>query len=231
MALIATTVGTLISQLVTVPEISAPAQLPGRRLGVVRFGTVSEFIAKLLLQSWGLEPGHDVPLVQTGGQSETVAAMQNGAVSAVVVSDLQALQLRRLGFRLLADAADLDREYVASGLAGMRSYLLEHPEAVRRFLRGVARGMARFLADKDLSTTLLQRHARIDDPDVLEGSWQVHAHRYANRGLLTSPGAIRTVQEETAGDPRMAAMTPDAIIDNRYVQELHDSGFLQRVYR
>ena len=95
--LFATNVNALISQLITVPEITAPEQLRGQPLGIVRFGTVSDFVARLLLRSWGMEAGRDVPLIQTGGQAETIGALQNGAVRAVVVADLPALELRRAG--------------------------------------------------------------------------------------------------------------------------------------
>ena len=70
----------------------------------------------------------------------------------------------------------------------------------------------------------------LDDPEVLAASWEAHTTRYANRGLLTSAAAIRTVQEEAAGDARAAAIDPETLIDNRFVQELHASGFLERVY-
>jgi hypothetical protein len=39
------------------------------------------------------------------------------------------------------------------------------------------------------------------------------------------------VQEEAAGDPRAASIDPETLIDNRFVQELHSSGFLESVYR
>ena len=230
LALFATNVNALISQLITVQEITSPEQLRGQPLGVVRFGTVSEFVARLFLRGWGMEAGRDVPIVQTGGQAETIGALQNGAVRAVVVADLPALELRRLGYRFMADSADLGREYVGLGVVATRPYVEGNQEAVRRFVRGLARGMARFVEDKDYSMRVIQQYTRLEDPEVLEGSWQVHTTRYANRSVLKTAAAIRTVQEEVADDPRAAAVNPDSLIDNRFVQELHDSGFLARVY-
>ena len=230
-AIFATNVNALISQLITAPDVTAPEQLRGQPLGVVRFGTVSDFVAKLLLKSWGLEAGQDVPLVQLGGQAETIAAMQSGGVRAVVVADLPAFELRRLGNRLMGDGADLGREYVGLGIVAVRPYLDGNQEAARRFVRGLARGMGRFVGDKDYSMRIIQQYTRLEDPEVLEASWQLHTSRYANRSLLTTPAAIRTVQEEAAGDPRAAGLNPEVLIENRFVQELHDSGFLDRVYR
>jgi ABC-type nitrate/sulfonate/bicarbonate transport system substrate-binding protein len=231
LSLFATSVNALISMLMTAPDITAPEQLRGQPLGVVRLGTVSDFVARLLLRNWGLEAGRDVPILQTGGQAETIGAMQSGAVRAVVVADLPALELRRLGYRTFADASDLGREYVGLGVVAVRPYVDGNPEAVRRFVRGLARAMGRFVSDKSYSTQIIEQYTKLTDPEVLESSWEAHTTRYANSSLLTSPEAIRTVQEEVAGDPRAASLDPSTLIDNRFVQELHDNGFLARVYR
>lgn len=230
-AIFATNVNTLITQVVVAPDVTTPEQLRGQSLGIVRFGTVSDFVARLFLQRWGLEPGRDVPLIQTGGQAETVAAMQSGAIRAVSVADLPALELRRLGYRELADASDLGREYVGLGVVAARPYLGEQSEAARRFVRGLARGMGRFVGDKAYSLRVIQQYTNLEDPEVVDASWVAHTTRYANRGLQTTPAAIRTAQEEVAGDARAASLDPAALIDNRFVDELHSSGFLERVYR
>jgi ABC-type nitrate/sulfonate/bicarbonate transport system substrate-binding protein len=230
-AIFATNVNALISQLITVPDITRPEQLRGQPLGIVRFGTVSEFVAKLLLQRYGMEAGRDVPLIQTGGQAETIGALSNGAVRAVVVADLPAFELRRLGYPMMADGADLGREYVGLGIVAVKPFLAANGEAARRFVRGLARGMGRFVKDKDYSVGVIEKYTKLEDPEVLDASWSLHTDTYANRGLLTSPAAIRTVQEEAAGDPRAASIDPETLIDNRFVQELHSSGFLESVYR
>ncbi len=117
------------------------------------------------------------------------------------------------------------------GVVANRPYLNTDGEAVRRFVRGLARGMGRFVGDKDYSLQVIQKYTKMEDPEALETSWQAHTQKYANKSLLTTAAAIRTVQEEVADDPRAAGLSPDSIIDNRYVQELHDNGFLDRVYR
>lgn len=229
--LFATNVNAVIAQLIVSSEITRPEQLRGQPLGVVRFGTVSDFVARLLLRGWGLEPGRDVPLIQTGGQAETIGAMQSGGVRAVVVADLAALELRRLGYALLADGADLGREYVGLGVVALRPYLDSHPEAIRRFTRALARGLGRFVKDKEYSIEVLRRYTRLEDVGVLEGSWELHTTRYANRSLRTTPEALRTVQEEIQDDPRVQAFDVAQLIDNRFVEELHRSGLLEQVYR
>jgi ABC-type nitrate/sulfonate/bicarbonate transport system substrate-binding protein len=131
----------------------------------------------------------------------------------------------------MADGADLGREYVGLGVVANRPYLESSPEPVQRFVRGLARGMGRFVSDKDYSIQVIQKYTKLEDPEALDASWELHTQKYANRSLLTTAAAIRTVQEEVADDPRAASVSPDVLINNRYVQELHDNGFMARVYR
>ncbi len=90
--------------------------------------------------------------------------------------------------------------------------------------------MGRFLNDREFSVSVIQQRVGIDAREVVEESWELHAQRYANRSLLTTPEAVRTVLEELADDPAVRNATPESFYDNRFVQELHDSGFLARAY-
>jgi NitT/TauT family transport system substrate-binding protein len=226
----ANTVGTLFTQVITAPDLTQPAQLRGHAVGIVRFGTISDFTARLFLKSWGFEPGSDVPLLQLGGQTQIVGALQSGQVRAVVLPDVQAIEVKRLGYRELADAADLGREYIGQGLILRERTAADNPELVRRLLRALARGMGRFVHDREFSVSVIQRRVGIDAREVVEESWELHALRYANRSLLTTPEAVRTVLEELADEPAVRNVPPERFYDNRFVQELHDTGFLARAY-
>jgi ABC-type nitrate/sulfonate/bicarbonate transport system substrate-binding protein len=228
--IVATNVGAINLQIVSAPDLTAPAQLRGQTIGISRFGTIGDTTTRMLLRRLGLEPGADVPLIQVGGQSEGVAALQSGNVRAVTIADLQAGELQERGFFLLYDLADLGLPYVGHTTTTSRRYAGEQPEALRRFVRGLARGMARFVNDKDYSLTVMQKYSGLDSLAVLERSYQLHSQRYAQRSLLTTADGIHTVLEEQGDDARVRAAVPEQFYDNRFVQELHDSGFIPRVY-
>jgi len=52
---------------------------------VTRFGSVSDFAIRHLLQKYGLEPVRDVPLVQIGGQPEQAAALSKRLIYAAAI--------------------------------------------------------------------------------------------------------------------------------------------------
>src|SRR5262245_25087130 len=64
------------------PEISSPAQLKGKKLGVSRYGATSDFAVRLALKKWGLNPDRDINILQIGTSQDTVRAMQTRMLDA-----------------------------------------------------------------------------------------------------------------------------------------------------
>src|SRR4029453_12635123 len=54
------------------PEIKTPEDLKGKKLGITRFGAVSETGAALFLARFGLKRGTDVAIIQLGGLPEII---------------------------------------------------------------------------------------------------------------------------------------------------------------
>ena len=61
--------------LVSRPEIKTPSLLRGGAVGISRFGSSSEFIARYALQKIGLTPGKDATIVQIGSPLSRQAAL------------------------------------------------------------------------------------------------------------------------------------------------------------
>src|SRR5207247_10815250 len=89
------------------PEISSPAQLKGKKLGVSRYGATSDFAVRLALKKCGLNPDRDVNILQIGTSQDTVRAMQTKIVDAGIMSGASSLMARTPGLRELAATSDL----------------------------------------------------------------------------------------------------------------------------
>ena len=60
----------------TTPAITSIGGLKGKAVGVTRFGSFSDFVARHVLKKNHLQPVKDVALLQLGGTLEIIAAMQ-----------------------------------------------------------------------------------------------------------------------------------------------------------
>jgi NitT/TauT family transport system substrate-binding protein len=59
--------------------IKSPVELKGKKIGISRFGSSSDFITRLLMRYWKLDPEKDVTIIQSGGNdSVRMAALIGG---------------------------------------------------------------------------------------------------------------------------------------------------------
>jgi ABC-type nitrate/sulfonate/bicarbonate transport systems, periplasmic components len=64
--------------IMTRPEIANVQDLKGKKIGVTRLGSSSDFAIREYLQKNKLQPNRDVSIVQVGGMPELAAALNNG---------------------------------------------------------------------------------------------------------------------------------------------------------
>src|SRR5215471_11884245 len=86
--MIATTIPTLIFYLISRPEIQKVEDLRGKSIGFGRFGSNTDFAARLLLDRHKLIPNKDVAMIQTIGGTATVLAVSTGKVHAAITTDV-----------------------------------------------------------------------------------------------------------------------------------------------
>ena len=64
----------------TRPNITAPAQLKGKTLGITRYGSTDELATRMALEQFGLNPKNDVKFIQGGGSAGRINALQAGSI-------------------------------------------------------------------------------------------------------------------------------------------------------
>ncbi len=129
-------------QLVSRPEITTMAELAGKRIGVQRQGDLTAFETRRVVDHFGLP---DVTIVSVGRDTERLAALQSGAVDAVVLAVPWDVKAERLGMRtLLAIGSVL--EIPQAGLATSEEKLRRDPDELAGLIRGIIRG-TQYLSD------------------------------------------------------------------------------------
>ena len=67
-------------QLVTRQDVKRAADLNGKRLGISRFGSSSDFSTKVLLKKIGVDP-KDVTILQIGNETQRLVALKSGVLT------------------------------------------------------------------------------------------------------------------------------------------------------
>jgi NitT/TauT family transport system substrate-binding protein len=212
------------------PEISSPAQLKGKRLGVSRYGATSDFAVRLALKKWGLNPDRDVSILQIGTGQDTVRAMQTKMLDAGVLSGTASLIARKSGFRELGDLADLGLHYPMAPIGTTKSYLQKNEGLVKEFMLAYIEAIHDFKRNKEAALTVLKKYTRNDDREVLEDSYSNSASKYLALPIPTLDG-IRTILTELSSTvPAAKNADPEQFVSYKVTREIEASGFVKRLY-
>jgi ABC-type nitrate/sulfonate/bicarbonate transport system substrate-binding protein len=233
--MIATTIPTLIFYVIARPDIQKIEDLKGKSIGFGRFGSNTDFAARLLLEKYGLIANKDVAMIQTVGGNATVVAVNTGKVHAGVTTDVGMLEGKKLGLRELFAFKDLGIPFAHAGFAAKRSFLKSHENETLNFLRAISKAVYRMIADKSFSSRVIQKVSRVEDKAIVEAAYDLHVQQFLQKKFYTTPPMIQTVLRQV-GETLPAALNANPVdfIDNRYIQTLDQRGVfaeLDRIFK
>ena len=209
--------------LVVSADIKSTEDLKGKRLGVSRFGALSDLIIRHYLRKFGLDPAKDVTIVQVGGIPELLAAMKAGAISGGSLSPPVLTAAKKAGFRELGDFESLDYKYPAVAIATTRSFIQRQRSTALNFLRAEIEGIHAIRTQKNFAMNVLKKYMRISDPDIIE-----EGYRYALRFIQPRP--LPTVEETRAvlEELKRPDAKPEIFIDLSLMQQLDREKFFEK---
>ena len=127
----------------------------GKRFGVTRIGSSTDFLTRYALKSRGIDPKHDVQIVQGGGSAARLAAMQSGQLDVNVFAAPEKFMAADLGYNLILRQRDIAPDYPYHVFFAAEHFLKNNPGTVRAVLRAFVEGVRLAKADKSLSTNVL----------------------------------------------------------------------------
>jgi len=209
--------------LVVTADIKSPEDLKGKRLGVSRFGALSDLVIRHYLRKFGLDPAKDVTIIQVGGIPELLAAMKAGAISGGSLSPPVLSAAKKAGFKELGDFESLDYKYPAVAIATTRSFIRRQRSTALNFLRAEIEGIHAIRTQKNFAVNTLKKYMRISDPDILEEGYR-YAVRFIQPRPLPTTEETRAVLEEL----KRPDAKPENFIDLSLMQELEKEKFFEK---
>jgi len=230
LAVIAGGIERLNHMLMVAPKVRSPNDLRGKRVGISRFGSLTDFALGEALKPHKLAPGRDLTAIQLGGLGERVAALTAGFVDGVVVQVDQMFQLERLGYTTLIDMRKLAFNYPAQGIITSRTALRTKRESLKSFLKVYLEAIKILKTERELPIRAIGKYLKIADPEVAGKTLDVYKEIFervpsVNRHVLTS--ALSTIPDLSA---KAATLNLDGFIDNSLFQEIEKEGFIKNLY-
>jgi NitT/TauT family transport system substrate-binding protein len=230
LVLIASGVDQLLETVVTGPGIKTPADLKNKKIGVSRYGSLTDMALREALRHYKLTPDKDVTILQTGGEATRFAALTSGAIDGAMLSGDKKVQAEKMGFHVAIDLSQLPIYYPVNGVIASKKFVASNRESVRNFLKSWVEGIKAFKTDKELSLKVLNKYLKLNDRDVLEKSYEIYRPVY-KKLPYGDRRAVKFALDQMAKElPESAKLNADDFIDNSVLAELEKSGFIDQIY-
>jgi ABC-type nitrate/sulfonate/bicarbonate transport system substrate-binding protein len=226
---VAHTVPGVQSKLLVRPEIKRAEDLKGKKIATSSLGSLGDFLFKYIIRKHGMDPNRDVVWFSVGTPQERLQALASGAVDAADVSYPVDAQGERMGFKVLFDARK-EVVYPSMSVVTRRKSVAEERDTVMRMVRSHVEGIAHFKQNKEFSLKVLGKYLRLNDRDLLEGSYEIFKQDFIAVPYPIMKGLEATYEYVAASRPEIRHRKPEEFMDPSFVAELDKSGFIKRLY-
>jgi len=129
------------------------------------------------------------------------------------------------------DLSQANIPYEAASMITTRSLIKENPEMVRRFVKGFVAAIQYAQTHREVTLKVLSKYMRTTDADVLNASYDQYVGRVIPRVPYVSEQGLQAVIDFIRQrNPQTPNVKAQDFMDNRFIKELDDSGFIKALY-
>jgi NitT/TauT family transport system substrate-binding protein len=201
-------------------------QLRGKRLGIGQFGGGPDFTSRIVLEKNGLVPDKDVRIVQMlVPDSGRLAALQAGAIEAILLQAPTSLKAISLGFNQLLDYSTV-LPFPLASLATTRAYIRQNPGAVKRAVMAHIDAVRHIFANEESTLRILGQYTKITDTNFLREYYRKIILPRLSRTLEPDRAAIEFILDvERKRNPAAAKLKAESFFDSTFIDELKKEGY------
>ncbi len=174
------------------PEIKTAKDLRGKTIGVDSVAGTVDYLSRLAVRHFGMEPNRDVTIIVSGESPMRLAALRSGSVDATAVDVAFAVKAEEEGFKRLLYLGDVI-ELPLSGIAVMDKKLQSRRDQVKRVVRATMRGTRFMKQNRGETVQMLSDYLRIA-PSQAAKAYDTSIHSFTDDGIISDNGVNLDVQ-------------------------------------
>lgn len=141
-------------------DIKSMADTKGRRFGVSRIGSSTDFLTRYALKKNGIDP-KEVKIVQGGDSVPRLAAMDADQLDVNILSTPEKFIAADKGYNLIYKQTQIASNYPFHVFFSTEGFLKKYPNTTKAILRGFVEGVRKAKSDKARSVRLLEERVKI----------------------------------------------------------------------
>ena len=134
----------------------------GKRFGITRFGTATDFLTRYALTTKGLDPAKDVRIIQGGGSQERLAAMDAGQIDVNIFATPEKFVAADAGYKLIFRQQDIAPDFPFHMFFASEDFIKHNPNTVKAFLSAFIKAVRVAKADRERSIKVLVDEVKLE---------------------------------------------------------------------
>jgi ABC-type nitrate/sulfonate/bicarbonate transport system substrate-binding protein len=214
------------------PGLNSRMELAGKKIGTVADGGIGDALVKFViakLSAAGIKGLREEPIPP--GAAAELEALLNGTVDAVVGTPPECIDAIRHGCKYLIDFAEYGLNYALGGIAARRDYIENNPEMTRKFVTAYVEGMHRYRTDREFTIDVQADYSGIADRTIAAETYDL-----TQPGMPRAPypvvASLQTLLDFMANElPEAQGVDAQRFVNDRFIRELEDNGFINSLTR
>jgi len=213
---------------VTVPRITRPAEVVGKKIGLLSIGSVNSLVAEFALKHWGIDE-NKVVLLRAGATRERVQAMMAGHLDATVAPIEELRRMREAGLNVLLDIGKINPSLPMASITARRNLPASRRTVAKQFLKGISEGVIAFKTNKERSLKTLSQWARIPDRETLQDHYLAYYQALSTPPKTEAQGVQSILDFLAKSQTKAKGSRAQDFIDETVLSELQAEGFFEKL--
>ena len=192
-------------------------ELKNGTIGVTAIGGTNHISTQMTLKHFGIDPAKEVKLIAIGDERLMYDALKIGRVDAIVVAPPFSVLLKREGYPLLANTADV-MTIPFSGLGTTIDRINRNRPQVKKLLRAEIEALRLIKGNAVVTTEVIRKRFNMDDKMARE-SYEVVVDAFSRDGRVPMDGVETLLGIEKAANQIPQNITAEMVVDNSLAEE------------
>ncbi len=228
-AIIDSLTNTLPYYLIGKPDIKSPENLRGKTAAVNIPGTAADFALRLALQRVGMSY-NEIKAVTVMGAGARIAAVMGGQVDFTVGPEAEKIRGEQGGLGVILDMAALNIPFQLTCTVTTRKLIKQNPGMVRAMVKAMAETVHYYKTHKEQVLRIMGKYTHGQSREFLEKSYDGYRNLLVEDTYPSLEGLKNILQILASSNPKARKAKPDDFVDLRFVDELKQSGFVNKLY-
>ena len=196
--------------------IRSAEQLKGKRIGISRFGSNTDYVVRLALNQFALSP-NDVQIIQVGGSQARLVAMKSGAIHATVLSPEESVVAQKMGYGILLDFIEKGIEFPHVNVVARDDYLETQAQTVRGFMRAYIESVRFYKTHRAEAVSKIVFLSKLPDRQMAEVIYDNSLRATPDDGKPTLKGMEVVIDAAAKENPKAKSLTVQQLVDLRFI--------------